>query len=910
MVLSSFYGNAQNKAIDFQFQTDTVSVKKGVSFINFLVLKNTSNHEIHVKDVGPDKNYPGLLLSTKPEYTLAAGEKKRLPIKFIANMEFMTMSSREISYKLSYTLNQQEESVKASFFAQRNEEGRISLNTLSHETYINPEAGESTFSLFVENHGFTQRSIKLTLQSNPDGLNIHPKQVELSLDAQEKKRVEFRVNMRHKNNFSPDYTIQVKATDLRNNENIGNTYLRMIVLSNNKQILRGAGPESGKNFVEMAYINQSNSFNYLQLRSNTEFYAGKDVQARFNTVGDFYLQDGRYNFYDTWLELEKKGSKIRLGNLYGKDYGYNVSGRGGKISTEIGTNKRIEVLALENNYYLLGNYFSGQESSKIAGAKYEFGEMNSLNGKVSYVFDHNPRLNTDTQVASSETSFSLDSIHNFRAQAGLSHEKGLITKDENFGVSTGLDYEVNLDRWSIRSMNSWSSENYAGLNRGAYSFNQYVNYRFSNKQSSVFARYQNSQVRPEYLKLQSNDDIGNQNYYQYYYYKNQIVQTGVKFATSQWRFLLSPKFEKQNNSNSSIQNVLTAYRFQAKAGRSFGNHSIDLSAQYSYSKSNENWFNSLETMISYRYNSFSLNGTVEMNPHDVIDLNHFNLEGENYINYNIHSAYNFQFFNNSFSGSISAGVNYSELYNNLNQNINSNFEFKISDHWAATGYFNYSEYESIGDYGFKGNNYQFRIGVKKYFTNTTASGNYKVNLQLFHDENLNGVFDNNETAMANEMVYLDDFVAITDKKGKLSFQNVPQGSYKLKVNDTEGLRLMRDPMIVVDSRKNIEIGLIKNNKVTGKLIEIKQKYDALGSNVRGVIVYAEDSKGNTYNTLVNNDNEFEFFLKNGTYKIYIKNNKYEYLKPVKEVTLNNADYSESLIFKYKKKNVEIKIKKF
>src|SRR5699024_8925174 len=282
------------------------------------------------------------------------------------------------------------------------------------------------------------------------------------------------------------------------------TYLRIKVLSSNKQLSPHMGPLTGKNFVEMYFNQQSNSINYAQLQGNSEFRVGKDIQATFNGTGNYYLEEGKYNFYDTWLALKRKASRIKLGNIYGNDYDYTVSGRGAKVNTGIGVNKEIEVLALESNYNLFGNYFPEQKSSKIAGAKYKFGGADRFSGKVSYLFDHDPRLNSDTQLAHATSAFTLDSLHKFEVEAGLSHEKGLVTKDEHFGASIGLNYEATLGKWDFHSLNSWASRNYAGLNRGAFDFNQNIGYRISDKQR-IFGRYQNTQVHPGHLALQNTD---------------------------------------------------------------------------------------------------------------------------------------------------------------------------------------------------------------------------------------------------------------------------------------------------------------------------------------------------------------------------------------------------------------------
>ena len=91
---------------------------------------------------------------------------------------------------------------------------------------------------------------------------------------------------------------------------------------------------------------------------------------------------------------------------------------------------------------------------------------------------------------------------------------------------------------------------------------------------------------------------------------------------------------------------------------------------------------------------------------------------------------------------------------------------------------------------------------------------------------------------------------------------------------------------------------------------MKQTYDDLESDVRGIVVYAEDDKGQKTYTAVDQNNEFEFYLKNGSYRIFIENNKYEYVKSSQTIQLNNADYSETLLFNYVKKDRQIKVKKF
>ena len=202
------------------------------------------------------------------------------------------------------------------------------------------------------------------------------------------------------------------------------------------------------------------------------------------------------------------------------------------------------------------------------------------------------------------------------------------------------------------------------------------------------------------------------------------------------------------------------------------------------------------------------------------------------------------------------------------------------------------------------------MGIKKYFAAATALGNHKVSFQLFEDKNSNGQLETGEKVLANEIVRLDSFVAMTDKKGKVVFQNVPEGVYTLKVSESAGARLMMDPVITVNSNINRKVGMVKNIRVSGKLIEIKQAYDVLETDVTGIVVYARGEDGKIYTAVVNQNNEFEFFLKDGRYTIYIENDKYSYTQPGQTVQVTKEGYSEVLVFEYKKKNTTIKVKKF
>jgi len=901
----------EKKDIQIHFENENVAVEKGSTFTDFLVIENKSSEEITIQNIIPEEKYPGLLFYPKNDFTLGAGQSKNLPVKLIANLDFMKLRSNEIKFNVSYATPTITKTESASFFVEKEENKNIAIYTSAYENFINPALPESSILLNVENQGYSKRTVKIDLQSIPDGLEMMPKQQTVSLEGLEKQTVEIKIRVRQQNTLYPEFNINATVTDLLDNKIVGSNTLYLVILSHNRQVSRGNEAVSGSNFAEFSYNENSSGFNFLQLRGNTAFRVTDNLKSRFNVGADYYL-DGRYNLYDTWLELERKNSVLRVGNVNSNDYDYPIFGRGGKVSTKFGQNNQIEILALENNYNLYGTYFQQTKGSTMAGAKYSFGNAKSFNGKVSYIFDHDPRFNVDTQVANATTSLLINDKHIIRTELGVSNEKGLSNKDENAGALIGANYEGKIGKWDIQSVNSFATKSYAGIKRGSFLSNQRIGRQFSGSQRA-FIQYQNSQVDPEFLSFQNAPiQPGNTANLRYYFNSTEVLGSGYQFSLKKWNFLLAPKVERQKTANFYTSQELFSYRLETNVSATFGAHGLNWTAEYSYSKANNraDWFNSLKTTLSYRYKSFSLNGTAQWNATSVFDLNSYYNTDRNFANYNVYASYNFQMMNNNLTGSFSAGTSYSELYKNLNSNVSGNLEYKISPSWSTTGYFNFSGYKSTADYASSGSYYQFRVGIKKYFAAATALGNHKVTFQLFEDKNFNGLLETGESVLANEIVKLDNYVAMTDKNGKVVFQNVPEGMYTLKVNESAGARLMMDPAIMVNSNINRKVGLVKNIRVSGKLTEIKQAYDVLETDVTGIVVYAKSEDGKIYTAVVNQKNEFEFFLKDGKYDLYIENDKYSYTQPIQTIKVTKEGYSQTVVFEYKKKDTIIKVKKF
>ena len=909
-VLSLYTTNvtAQGASNDMHafFESDTVSVEMGSTFTNILMLENTGSENISFQGMEPKEKYPGLIFYPRTEIILSPGEKRRLPVKFIANLDFLRMVSDSIQFTVFWNTSKVTTNQNISFIVSCADDKHVVISPLSRENFLQPGVPESIIPILVENRSYTPRNIRLEFQSIPDGLEISPKQQTIILGGLERQMIEIKVSIRRYQTQFPEYQIEVAALDLEDDEKVGNTKIYVTELSHNRQVSRYPNFGRTGNFLEMNYSQHSTGLNYLQFRGNTEFAIVENLITRFNLQADTYLQEGLYNLYDTWLELEHETTNLRLGNIYGSDYDYSISGRGGKLSTKFNSNQELEMLALENNYNLYGTYFPQNKGAKMVGAKYKFEKPNSFKGKVSYIFDHDPRLSINSHVANFLSSISIRQQHNFGIEAGISHEKGLIDNGQNLGATIGMNYEMNRGAWNFQSLNSYATRSYAGLSRGSFDISQRIN-RELRGHKRVFLQYQNSQIQPEYLNFQSQPEYVRPNYF----YSTQALKSGFQFSAQDWNFVFSPQVLNQKSTFNDNSHELLAYRLHAHTGTSFGNHGFTLATEYSYArKDNErDWFHGGRVNMSYRLGRLTVNGSAQWNPNNVIDLNSYYLDDQNFVNYHLYTGYDFQLWNKAISGAASVGITYSELYQSINNNGMVNLEYKISPFWSATGYFNISEYRAIVSEGFRGSNYQVRFGVKKYFAVGTSPGNYRVSFVVFADANFNTRLDKDEEVLGNEVVKLNEHVAITDENGKVTFQNVPKGSYTVTIQERTGSHKTMEPLLVNQNIK-MELGISENVRVSGKLSEVRQPYDDLDTDVRGVVVYARTDDGEVLKTMVNRDYEFEFYLQYGTYEIYIENDQFSFINPVQTIILDEDVDPEFLVFEYKKKNTTIKVKTF
>lgn len=889
---------------------DSVQVSRNATFSNVLVLHNTAADTLSVTAVTPVLDYAGALLNPKAPVKLAPGNTARLPIKMLANTAFLKQNVRDLTYSIQYTSSTGPQQATASFSLQKEEFRDIILMPLQREIYADPAQPHTIISFVVDNRGFADRSLEISIKTEPEALVLSAPRQTLTLGPLEQKRIELTVNTPRQTLRYPEYRISITARDQGGDEQVGYTEIMYTVLTANRQLTPVFNSMSLENFAELNYTGYSGGYDMLNLRANKALTLAGDWKGRLNINTDYYPTSSLYSVYDTWAEATRGRTALRVGNIQGTDYDYAVTGRGARAAAGIGSHSEIEALALENEYSLFGSYFSGSRNARMAGVKFSYGRTRPTAGKISYLYEDNLRLATESHQAHWTDRWALHKDHLLQLAAGVSSEEGKIRGDHHYGAVGTVNYEGKAGSWAFSSFNTVATSAYTGLTRGTLMLNERVSRQLSGG-STVFLNYEQNRSAPKYLGFQQVSDlVAEPLLYPRYYYSTRSATLGWQVGWHRWNFMWAPRVEQQRSENNTFVRELLAYRLQSSASTVFGAHNINLSAEYSYARhGGTDWFSSLRATASYRYRELSVTGTVQHNPLYVTELPADGQPIEQFTNYNVYASYALRKTDFPLVVNLSAGFNYSQLYNNINTVLNAQLEYKTKSNWAATAFVNYGDFRTLITSGYRGSNYQFRLGIKKYFNTATEQGNYKVALQLFEDRNSNGLVDDGEPPVAEQLVRLDKYIARTDRQGKVSFLNVPSGTYTLRITDKEGAPSTEFTLNVTSNIRK-KLGTVQKIRIAGRMQELRQEYDKVLTSAVGTNVYARDTAGKVYTTVVDQQDRFEFLLAPGTYEIYIQSDQFTYENPSQTVRLDPEKEPAELVFRYRKKDTEVRVKRF
>jgi len=185
------------------------------------------------------------------------------------------------------------------------------------------------------------------------------------------------------------------------------------------------------------------------------------------------------------------------------------------------------------------------------------------------------------------------------------------------------------------------------------------------------------------------------------------------------------------------------------------------------------------------------------------------------------------------------------------------------------------------------NDINIGAGIKKTFGIPLSRKKFHdIEIIIYKDVNGNNIMDNSEKSVENMLINVRtasppdvdtaagtqiqhdkivNYELLTDKNGRVAFDNLPTGFYSIKVKpliETGGWFDTKEVPELIDSKDKIYIRSIKLARISGSIVLQRDKYSKFDGTIdlSRIRVTSTNSAGNTTSALTEKNGEFSMFL--------------------------------------------------
>lgn len=200
------------------------------------------------------------------------------------------------------------------------------------------------------------------------------------------------------------------------------------------------------------------------------------------------------------------------------------------------------------------------------------------------------------------------------------------------------------------------------------------------------------------------------------------------------------------------------------------------------------------------------------------------------------------------------------------------------------------------------------VGLKKFST---------LKVVLFKDNNSNNVFDLNDEPIPEANIRIGGQFFTTGKHGEAIYKNIKSGDYSLDLGQVTSIRgwIAKNgfkPTITVTDNETVYIPFQKSKFLSGRLNLVKDPLSKMQFSPSNIRITAVSSKGDAFSTLTNDEGAFFMNLPEDTYLVQINANVFNEQFRVLQETFN-ADLTnkqeEVITFEIRERKRSIIIRK-
>lgn len=652
------------------------------------------------------------------------------------------------------------------------------------------------------------------------------------------------------------------------------------------------------------------------------YFQANFIQNQFDPVS--FL--GNYQY----IGYSNQRFNIEIGDIGANRSGSMLSGKGVKASVNI----------LNNN---IGALYVKRPKLWEAPSAWGYGFFHRLQTKKIFWDNYYQRFDNvlakvKADLYTSYLNYRVARNHTIRIGGGYSVENHywIPTAEKQLtGYSGRFGYSGNIKKLNINLNTQYGTENYTPL-RGVFSISPSVRYRFNNKYSLEASMYHFNFKPIIYSQgVVQRDDIYNiQNTYSLKLFYNQDRSL----------FVFQPTYYsiESNLVDAQTKGLIFEYRLRSRGQFKFYTNSF---MGYTFFPKRPDLQQVFVAYIrsSFRYKFLQANIRYYYGPYYQIEQMQYLIDEINPQKLYTNIFYDWWFMKNRMK--VNLNINY--YYNTINSRhqLNtrpelfyyaaSNFRFSFYGRYIMYGQGEYLRNIPTGPGGQPRQEIieasrvsQFEIGAGiKFNVNLPIGlkGNYNVKVIAFRDMNGNGVMDANERGIKDMLIHitLNDTIAnyntsnpnvqnyrqevfdlVTDKKGVVTYINIPQGEYIITARPLSSMWGWFDGKTFyrsIDHNKTIFIPLSKGARISGGILFERDRYGSNKPiNLNGIRITAvNDDIGKSYTTLTDKRGNFALYVPNGNYRIIMNEaaigNSYEFLQNNIPIVINKEfeDYNVS-----------------
>ncbi len=604
---------------------------------------------------------------------------------------------------------------------------------------------------------------------------------------------------------------------------------------------------------------------YLNLQSHHEFNVGYNEYA-YNISAYSSLANQSLQLSNFWLDYQRKGKGIRVGNISYGNLELSVLGRGGLVYQNIAAqNNKIVLGLVEQNTDLFSDVIMNdikQSTSVFAHTKFKISEKDL---ESSVVYQRTNQLKNF--IFSNEYKWISKNEWNYYFKTAYGNTS-TYTNDSKNGIALNFNISGKLGtKYTFYSSNYYSTPYYIGNRRGAIIFQQRLQRNFN--KFTIYGSATVSIFKPKSLLADQRNLNNNINTYtaeigtNFKLFKNLSVNISPRSVEESSMvlnslYVMEPISVKTNYVASSFFMSSRSREHQYYINFSGGFNSVN------HSKASKTAF---VLNASWNYRKLRINSTLQKGSLMLLDR----LSGydDDKMRYNFYLDYKKDFFRSKLKSDLIASYNYYEKYgDNFNLTINNSYIFRNMLNLNLSINANYSR-TNLGSS--KQLYYQFGAQYNLPSKSTKVGERYgNLNVFVFYDYNTNGIFDEGDKIASDRVLHIKDVSFITDNTGKINYKRIPYGEYNISI---PGQKWYAKEVTINLEAKNttIAIPMQLTGIVKGRLkIESRSKLEVdVVDNLFAIGLIFEDQNKNKTIIKTNSKGEFTAYLPIGEYTFSI-----------------------------------------